>query len=152
MDFNLSIPIDRSPNVVFTFLREVENHPQEEKSKVLLIEKITPGPVNIGTRYREIVQMFPFIRGEMISEVTRYEPNECIQLTWHGGGMEGVLTYYFESHNGGTRLMLHETITLKGMMKLIKPIIQWMFHRALVKRLQGIKQVLESSVAKQLDD
>ena len=152
MEFNLSIPIDRSPNVVFSFLREVENHPQEEKSKVLLIYKITPGPVNIGTRYREIVQMFPFIRGEMISEVTRYEPIECIQLTWQGGGMEGVLTYNFESHNGGTKLRLHETISLKGTMKLVKLIIQWMFQRALVKRLQGIKQVLESSVIKQLDD
>ena len=152
MEFNLSIPIDRTPNVVFTFLREVENHPQEEKSKVLLIEKITHGPVNVGSRYREIVQMSPFIRTEMISEVTRYEPNECIQLTWQGGGMEGVLTYYFESHNGGTRLMQHETINLKGMMKLIKPIIQRMFHRALVKRLQGIKQVLESSVANELEE
>ena len=149
MEFNLSIPIDRSPNVVFTFLKEAENHPQEEKSKVLLIEKITPGPVNIGTRYREIVQMFPFIRGEMISEVTRYEPNECIQLTWQGGGMEGVLTYHFESHNGRTRLILHETITLKGVMTLVKLMIQRMFHNALIKRLQGIKQVLESSIMKE---
>ena len=88
----------------------------------------------------------------MISEVTRYEPDECIQLTWQGGGMEGVLTYYFESHNGGTRLMLNETITLKGMMILITPMIQSMFHRALVKRLQGIKRVLESSVANELED
>ena len=145
MEFNLSIPIDQSPNVVYAFLKEAENHPQEEKSKVLLVEKITPGPVNIGTRYREIVQMFPFIRGEMISEVTRYEPNECIQLTWHGGGMEGVLTYSFESHNGGTRLILHETITVKGVMTLVKPMIQRMFHNALIKRLQGIKQVLSAS-------
>lgn len=152
MEFNLSIPIDRSPNVVFTFLREVENHPQEEKSKVLLIEKITHGPVNVGTRYREVVQMFPLIRGEMISEVTRYEPNECIQLTWQGGGIEGVLTYYFEYHNGGTRLILHETVTLKGVMRLVKPMIQRMFHNALVKRLQGIKQVLESSITNELED
>ena len=53
---------------------------------------------------------------------------------------------------GGTRLMQHETINLKGMMKLIKPLIQRMFHRALVKRLQGIKQVLESSVANELEE
>ena len=146
MEFNLSITVDRSPNVVFSFLKKVENHPQEEKSKVLLVEKITPGPVDFGTRYRETVLMFPLIRGEMISEVTRYEPEECFQLTWQGGGMEGVLTYNFESHNGGTRLILHETITVKGIMALAQPMIHRMFHDALKKRLQGIKHVLESSV------
>jgi len=151
MEINLSIDIDRPTSEVFAFLRAMENHPQEEGSKVLLVEKTTRGDVNVGARYREIVQMLPFIRVDMFSEVTRYEPNECIELTWHGGGMEGVLTYYFESHNDGMRLTLHEIVTPKGVMKLAEPVIQPMFHRTLTNRLYGIKRVLELSKEELLD-
>jgi len=143
VEIKLSIDIDRTVSEVFTFLSDMENHVQEEGSKVLLVEKTTHGPVDVGAQYREVVQMFPLIHVNMISEVTRYEPNEYIEFAWKGGGMEGVLRYNIESHKGGTRLRLHETITPRGVMVLFEPLINRMYQSTLEKRLNGIKRVLE---------
>lgn len=145
MEINVSIEIDRPMSEIYAFISDMENHAQEEDSKVLLVEKITHGPVEVGTRYREVVQMFPVIHVNMISEVTRFEPHECIEFAWKGGGMEGIFTYYVESQNDGARLRLHETITPRGIMVLVEPVIKRMFQSTLEKRLYGIKRVLESS-------
>jgi carbon monoxide dehydrogenase subunit G len=143
MEFSLSIAVDRPVAEVFAFLEDMRNHPQEERSQVILVEKLTPESVGVGTRFREMVQTLPFVRVEMISEVTQSDPNERIEIAWHGGGMEGVLTYCFQSRNGVTGLSLHETVTLKGLTRLAEPVIRRTFERMLVNRLHGIKRVLE---------
>jgi hypothetical protein len=143
MEFELSTVVDRLPAGVFAFLEHMENHPQETGSQVLSVEQLTPGPVAIGTRFREIVQMLPLVRVEMMTEVTRHRPDECLEFTWRGGGMEGVLTYELEPHNGATRIRLHETVTPLGPMRLAGAFVRRSFQEMLAKRLDGIKQVLE---------
>ena len=144
MEFSLSIAVDRPVAEVFAFLEDMRNHPQEEGTQVILVERLTPEPVGVGTQFREVVQTLPFVQVEMISEVTQYARNERIEIAWHGGGMEGVLTYSFESQNGMTGLRLHETVTANGLMRLAEPVIRRTFERMLVNRLHGIKRVLES--------
>ena len=68
--------INRRPADVFAFLRDKDKYPQEEGSPVLVLDKTTPGPPCVGTCYREVVQMLPFYRGEILSEITCFEPNE----------------------------------------------------------------------------
>jgi carbon monoxide dehydrogenase subunit G len=143
MEFRLSLVVDRPVAEVFAFLEDMRKHPQEERSQVILVEKLTPGPVGVGTRFRELVQTLPLVRVEMFSEVTEHDRNERIEIAWHGGGMEGVLTYRFEPHNDGTGLSLHETVTAKGLARLAEPVIRRTFERMLVNRLQGIKRLLE---------
>lgn len=143
MEFRFSDTIDRHLTEVFAFLEDMRNHPQEEGSKVLLVEKTTPGLIGVGTRFREVVEMFPLIRVEMVSEVTRYQQNALIEFTWRGGGLEGVLSYSFEAHAGVTGLTLHETVTPIGLMSLLEPVIRQTFQRILANRLKGIKRVLE---------
>jgi hypothetical protein len=121
----------------------MRNHPQEESSQVISVEKLTSGPIGIGTQFREMVQTLPFVQAEMISEVTQHDHNERIEIAWRGGGMEGVLTYSLKSQNRGTSVGFHETVTAKGLMKLAEPIIRRSFERMLGNRLRGIKRVLE---------
>ncbi len=64
MNFELSIVIKRPPTAVFDFLRDKDKFQQPAGSPVLALEQTTPGPAAVGTRYREVVQMLPFIRGE----------------------------------------------------------------------------------------
>jgi carbon monoxide dehydrogenase subunit G len=127
MEFSLSIAVDRPVAEVFAFLEDMRNHPQEERSQVILVERLTPEPVGVGTQFREKVQMLPFVQVEMMSEITQHDPNARIEIAWHGGGMEGVLTYSFESQSGVTGLGLHEAVTGKGLMRLAEPVIRRTF-------------------------
>ncbi|NIS81236.1 MAG: hypothetical protein GTO14_13765 [Anaerolineales bacterium] len=143
MEFHFSVTIDRSMNDVFTFLEDMSNHPQERGTKVLLVEKTTSGPIGVGTRFREVVAMLPLTRVEMASEVTKYKQHSHLEFTWHGGGMEGVLSFSLKAQGGATSVTLHEVVTPKGLMKLVGPVIRASFQRNLGNRLQGIKRVLE---------
>jgi uncharacterized protein YndB with AHSA1/START domain len=143
MEFELSAEIDRPASQVFAFLADLRNHPQEEGTKVLSVEKTTSGPIGPGTRFREIVQMLPFVRVEMVSEVSAYEPDERIVFTWRGGGMEGDLILSFHEQNGGTLLALQETIRPQGLMELAEPVIHRAFEDTQHRRLEALKRVLE---------
>ena len=144
MDFELSITINRSPSDVFAFLRDKDEYPQEDGSPVLILEKITPGPPGVGARYREVVQMLPFIRGEIFSEITRFEPGEFLEEDFHGAGMVGHLAYQFLAEGGGTRLIQRETVSWRGLLKVLEPVIRPALSRRLRERLEDIKMDLES--------
>lgn len=144
MEFKFSIFIERPPSAVFAFLRDKDQFQQPEGSPVLKLEKLTPGPVGVGSRYREVVQMLPFFRGEILSEVRRYEPNEHLDEWFQGAGMTGYLAYHFSQEGQGTRLIQEETITVRKLFKPFESFIRRSFSHHVQDRLEGIKQVLES--------
>ena len=144
MDFDLSIIIERSPYIVFAFLRDKDTYPQEDNSPVLLLERTIAGPLGVGTRYREIVQMLPFYKGEILSEITHFESRHRLDEDWQGPCMKGCLTYLFLPENGGTKLIQRETVNLCGLLWLLSPLIKLTLGSALRRRLNGIKHVLES--------
>jgi hypothetical protein len=128
---------------VFDFLSDFRNHHQEVKSQVLEVEKITPGEVGIGTKYREVVRFLPLVTAELISEINRLETNEYLEISWNGAGMEGVISYRFLAEGEWTKLEFSETVQLKGIIKLVEPIIHTSFLNGMRDRLAGIKRVLE---------
>jgi hypothetical protein len=142
--FELSVTIERTPSDVFAFLRDKDLYPQEPGSPVLALDKTTEGPPGLGTRYREVVQMLPLMRGEILSEITRYEPDRFLEEDFEGAGMRGHLAYEFVPHGGGTELIQRETLQPLGLLKLVGPLIQRMLSRRLHERLESIKVVLES--------
>ena len=143
MYFELSISINRPPVDVFAFLRDKDKYPQEKSSPVLVLEKTTPGPPCVGTCYREVVQMLPFYRGEILSEITRFEPNEYLEEDFRGAGMYGHLTYQFLPEKEGTKLIQRETLHYQGLLRLCEPVIRVILDRRLRERLEDIKADLE---------
>jgi uncharacterized protein YndB with AHSA1/START domain len=144
MYFELSVTIERPPSDVFAFLRDKDLYPQEPSSPVLLLEKTTGGPPAVGTRYREVVQMLPFIRGEIRSEITRFEPNRHLEERFEGSGMRGYLAYELVPREGGTELVQRETLQPLGLLRLAGPLMRQMLCRRLRERLEAIKSILES--------
>ena len=144
MYLELSIVIFRPPFDVFVFLRDKDQFPQKNNSPVILIEKSTEGPPCIGTRYREVVQMLPLVRGEIISEITRFEPGKCLEENFEGAGMKGHLAYQFLPEGDGTRMIQKENLLMKGFLKPFEPIIERVLLPRLRQRLDGIKAILES--------
>jgi hypothetical protein len=143
MDFELSVFIKRPPADVYVFLRDKDTYPQEENSPVVLLEKTTPGPVRVGTCYREVVQMLPFCRAEILSEITRLEPNKWLEEDFQGAGMHGHLSYQFLPEEGGTRLVQRESLQCRGLLKLCRSAVRAALDGRLRERLDDIKAVLE---------
>jgi len=144
MYFDLSILIRRSPEDVFSFLRDKDKYPQEPGTPVLVLEQTTTGPAGVGTRYREVVQMLPFYRGEILSVITCFEPGERLEEDFQGPGMTGHLAYTFTPEDDGTRLTQRETVHIQGTLRVFEPVVERMLSRRLVNRLEAIKAVLES--------
>lgn len=136
--------IDRPSVDVFYFLCNKDTHKQETGSPVLLLEKTTDGPVGVGTCYREVVQMAPFIKSEILSEIIRFEEYSVLEETWTGGGMKGTLTYFFNAAGEGTELTQQVRIETHWLLKPFDPVIAKMYAKAARYRLDCIKAILET--------
>jgi hypothetical protein len=144
MELQSSIHIERPCSDVFGFISDMRNHPKEEGSKVLLVEKITEGESGVGTQFREKVQMFPWINVSFTNEITWFEPDLQVEIRWQGGGMEGVLRLECEASENGSLLKLHETITPRGLMRVLGPLMRKNFYSLWENRLKGIQDFLEN--------
>jgi hypothetical protein len=149
MKFECSVSIHCKPVDVFVFLRDKDQFQQEPGSSVLVLEKTTPGPVEVGTRYREVVQMFPLVKGEILSTIQRYEPPCFLEESFKGAGMKGYLAYEFIPVEEGTLLVQRETIQFQGFFWLFSPIMERMLLKAVKSRLEGIKTILEVRYGKE---
>jgi hypothetical protein len=143
MEFQQTVSIALPMAEVFAFMKDFENHPQEKGSKVLLVEKLTEGNVEVGTRYREKVRMLPFLPMNFFSEITQLQPDKALAYKWKGGAMRGILKLSFAPHPEGTTLTVEEQIVPLGIMKLFVPIIGASFRQTWENRLQAIKHYLE---------
>ena len=143
--FELSININRPPHDVFVFLRDKDKHIQGKNSPVLILEKTTEGPAGVGTRYREVVQMLPFYKGEILSQITRFEPPEFLEEDFAGAGMSGHLSYRFVADGEGTTLIQRQSLYFACPLKPFQPLIKAALSPRLTKRLAAIKVYLESN-------
>ncbi len=143
--FELTVSVDRRPEDVFAFLLYKDRFPQPPGSPVLVLEKLTPGRPAVGTRYREVVRIAPWCRGEVLSTLTRYEPARFLAEDFIGPGpMRGHLAYEFVPSGGGTLLIQSETLEVVGPARMFSGLLGWMLGRRLQARLDDIKAILES--------
>jgi len=75
MEFKFKIVINKPPETVFAFFRDVDKHAACKGSIIPEYFTITPSPRRVGTQYLEVVQFSPFVRGKVLSEVVGLEPN-----------------------------------------------------------------------------
>lgn len=145
MRFKTEAFIHRPPEDVVDFFRDMHRQPRREGSVVPVYDKITPGPVGVGTRIREVVRLLPLLKGEIISEITGYDPPHRLDYGFVAfGKMDGELTYRFEPVGEGVRVLQRHTLRPRGMLlKLLSPLIGVTFSWAIDHRLKGIKKVLE---------
>lgn len=143
LHFELSVEIARDAADVFAFLRDKHLYPQPPGSPVLALDKTTDGPVGPGTRYREVVRMLPFVRGEILSEVTRFEPPHRLEERFAGASMRGYLVYELVTVGGGTLLVQREELQPLGALRLLAGPMRRMLAARLHSRLDSIKSDLE---------
>jgi hypothetical protein len=138
-----SIDIRRSPEMVFEFLANIQDVEQSDGSPVLALELITAGPPHLGSIYREVVQMMPFFQGEILSEITAFEPPSVLELTWSGPGMVGTDRYQLTVIQNGTTLNHTKCVSCPGILRVMEPIMRIPLIPRLEERLVSIKNLLE---------
>ncbi len=141
--FRGSIDIKKRPEAVFDLLANVHLVKQAEDSPVLALEMTTPGPVGLGTRYREVVQMLPFVKGEMLSEITAFGPPRVLEMEWTGPAMTGRDRYELAEIPDGTQLVHQKWTSGRGLLRLMEPFMRQALIPRLEERLVAIKRGLE---------
>lgn len=138
-----SIDIRRPPAEVFDFLANIQDVDQSEDSPVLSLDLITEGPPRQGSRYREVVQMMPFIKGEIISEITVFDPSRVLEMDWRGASMTGMDRYELTAIPEGTHLKHLKHTSLNGILRFLEPFMRVPLIPRLEARLLSIKHHLE---------
>jgi len=144
--FRSSINIRRQPEAVFHLLANVHRVQQAEGSPVLALEMTTPGPPGLGSRYREVVRMLPFYNGEIVSEISAFEPPLLLEMVWTGPAMSGRDRYELAEIQDGTELVHQKWTSCRGLLRIMEPFMRKALLPRLESRLGEIKRGLEEGL------
>jgi hypothetical protein len=139
------IVIHRPVDVVFDYIADQSNEPQYNP-RMVRAEKITPGPVGKGTRFRSAVASMGRTT-EMLIEVTGYDRSTRLasDTTMQQADISYTLT--FEPAASGTRMRWSGQVRPKGAFKLLGPLIAWMGRNQEQRIWASLKQHLEAAPA-----
>jgi hypothetical protein len=139
------IVIDRAVEDVFDYVADERNEPTYN-AQMRLAEKVSDGPIGVGTQYRaEVVSGGRPV--SMVIECTEFErPRRLASLTTMSS-MDIAYTLIFESVREGTRMRWAGEIQPHGVLKLLGPLVAWMGRRQELRIWTGLKALLEGKVA-----
>lgn len=139
---SLVFSVARPPSAVFELLADLERAP-EWVPDLVSVEKTTPGPVGVGTRYSEVVQM-----GKQTStaelEVTEYERDRVFAHDGEGGPSRFSARFTLKPEGDGTRVTHEYTVRLRGLFKLMTPFIMGWVRKNSQAATVELKRLLES--------
>ena len=142
--FNMNEWIARSPKEVFDFITASENAPKVVPSVKSMV-KLTEGPVQVGTRYRE-TRLMNGKEAHAELEVVDYEPNQKYAMKNVTSGIKTVYRYTFHSEKDGTRVDLVCELSASGIKKLMLPLVASILKKEDGDHLQKLKRVMENGL------
>jgi uncharacterized protein YndB with AHSA1/START domain len=137
------IVIDRPVEAVFDYVADQSNEPQYNPQMVRA-EKITAGPVGVGTKFRSAVASMGRT-ADMLIECTGYD-RPCrldSATTMRQADINYTLT--FEPAGTGTRMRWSGQVWPKGAYRLLGPLITWQGRRQEQRIWASLKDRLEAS-------
>lgn len=137
-----TIEIARSAEDVFDYWVDLAREP-EWNPKARRVEKVTDGPIGLGTRFEG-----EYLKGDtMTIEYVRFER----PLAWATVGRSPRLDVNGEGRisasEDGVRLLMRMELSPKGALRLLLPILGRFMHRQQERNLAAIKRALEGSEA-----
>ena len=139
------IVIGRPVEDVFDYVADQRNEPPYN-AQMRLAEKISDGPIGVGTQYRaEVVSGSRPV--SMVIEVTEYERPRRLASKTTMSSMDIAYILTFEPVREGTRMRWSGEIEPHGMLKLMGPLVAWLGRRQELRIWTGLKGVLEGTEA-----
>jgi uncharacterized membrane protein len=131
----------------FKVFSDLENL-AEHVSAINQVELLTPGPIGVGTRFKETRTMFGKEASEVM-EVTQFSPSEHLREEARSGGMHYVSDWHFSEREGKTRVEI--TFTGKPtsiLARVLSPLFSLMagsMKKAFLTDMGELKTVLEKN-------
>ena len=142
--FDLEMPIDRPPEVVFAFLSDVQDaEPIPRRASVRMV-KDPAGPTAVGTRWHEQVRLVPGCWLHVESVVTQVDVPRRLGMDFRTHWFTGHLDYEVEPAGAACVLHQRETLVMRWPLRLLGPVMERQLGRHLVERLRDIRTLLES--------
>jgi len=134
------VDIERSPEDVFDHCSD-HCHQPEWNPMMKRIDKLTAGPVGVGTRY-----VAEFVKGPpMVMECSRYERPATWSLTGESPVLKATGGWQVLPTAGGSRLVMRAEIELNGPLKLAGPLLRRREQPMFERDLANIKARLEAA-------
>jgi uncharacterized protein YndB with AHSA1/START domain len=135
-----SLTIDCSPRAVFAYLADFENLPRWNYA-IRETRKITTGPVNVGSRYRQS-RAVP-VRSEQAFEVTEFEPDRALTIRGSFGPFPAEISYALYPEGNATALTNTVDLQPPRSLSLVAPIATHRIKSAVAANLNVLKRTLE---------
>ena len=132
INLDISTLIDRPVKDVFAFVTDSNNMPKWN-SAVVSMQQITPGPVGLGTKFKNV--------GEM--QVITFEPDSKYGFQMQAGPMQVKVNLGFKTVGTGTKLSLNAQGNPAGVFKLAEGVMQGRVKSMMEENLARLKSVLE---------
>jgi hypothetical protein len=139
------IVIGRPIDAVFDYVADQSNEPQYNP-RMVRAEKITPGPVGEGTRFRSAVVSMGRT-AEMLVEFTSYDRPTRLASATTMQQADISYTLTFEPVAAGTRMRWSGQVRPKGAVKLLGPLIAWTGRHQEQRIWGSLKRHLEAAPA-----
>lgn len=141
ISFTNTIRIDRPVDEVYAYLSDLEHTP-EWNWAITETVKATPGPIGVGTRYRQ-TRSVPQPATEML-EITALKANRHIEVRGTLARFPASLTYRLDRRIGGTELTNTVDLEANGPLRLIESALGSRIKRAVADNLSQLKNLLEA--------
>jgi dehydrogenase/reductase SDR family member 12 len=132
-----SLPADQT----FDFIADFANSSRWDPG-VATSERVDPGAVGVGARYRLGVRMRGRI-APMEYRITTFERPTRVILSGEGSGVSAVDDIRFETTADGTTIDYTADIHLGGWMRLIEPFVGRAFDKVAKDALSGMQRALD---------
>jgi uncharacterized protein YndB with AHSA1/START domain len=140
--FQNTLTIQRPVEDVFAFLADFENLPSWNYA-IVETEKTSPGPVGVGTTYRQL-RSIPS-KSEEGFQVTVFEPTSRLEIHGDIGPFTATISYLLAPTNDGTRLTnVVDLQPASGPLRLLAPLAASRVKTAVAANLDTLKQLLET--------
>ena len=142
INFEISILIDRPVSDVFSFLSNPLNLPKWQ-SMIARIEQVTPGVVNVGSKYKVSAEMMGRkIDGQM--EITTFEPPARFGFTNQAGPMQVTVTVTLKPVGTGAKISLNAQGNPGGLFKIAEGVLAGQVKSQMEANLARLKTLLEA--------
>lgn len=142
MTFDERFTTKAPPEAAFRYLADFTNLPEWDPS-ITSVEKVTPGPVGVGSRFR-VSMRFLGLPSVLDYHVETHDPDKRAVLVGRTTGTLATDTVSVSPHKNGSRVRWQAEISLAFPLSLADPVFTWLFSSSVAAAVANLKRQLDA--------